>query len=82
MDIIVLTAYFSLIKSGADISIVDERGLSPLDMAHIYGERFSDYTLYLSLLPLYEKGIPLKEAPEINSVGLYGYLFQVEDVIV
>lgn len=66
---------FLLIKSGADISIVDERGLSPLDMAHIYGERFSDYTLYLSLLPLYEKGIPLKEAPEINSVGLYGYLF-------
>lgn len=66
---------FLLIKSGADISIVDEDGLSPLDMAHIYGECFSDYTLYLSLLPLYEKGIPLKEAPEVNSVGLYGYLF-------
>ena len=66
---------FLLIKSGADISVVDENGLSPLDMAHIYGECFSDYTLYLSLLPLYEKGISLKEAPEVNSVGLYGYLF-------
>lgn len=44
-------------------------------MAHIYGERFSDYTLYLSLLPLFENGTPLKEAPEVNSVGLCGYLF-------
>lgn len=65
---------FLLIKSGADISVVNE-GLSPLEMAHIYGERFSDYTLYLSLLPLFENGTPLKEAPEINSVGLCGYLF-------
>ena len=32
------------------------------------------FRLY-SLLPLYEKGIPLKEDPEINSVGLHGYLF-------
>ena len=66
---------FLLIKSGADISVVNEKGLSSLDMAHIYGERFSDYTLYLSLLPLFENGSPLKEVPEVNSVGLCGYLF-------
>lgn len=66
---------FLLIKSGADISVVNEKGLSSLDMAQIYGERFSDYTLYQSLLPLFENGTPLKEAPEINSVGLCGYLF-------
>lgn len=66
---------FLLIKSGADISVVNEKGLSPLDMAHIYGERFSDYTLYLSLPPLFESNRPLKEAPKVNSIGLCGYLF-------
>ncbi|MFK1910750.1 ankyrin repeat domain-containing protein [Bacteroides fragilis] len=66
---------FLLIKSGADISVVNEKGLSPLDMAHIYGERFSDFTLYLSLLPLFENDSPLKEAPKVNSVGLCGYFF-------